>query len=121
MNAIDPSVYQPGGVGGIFTPNVLSASDPNDASFLDPNKRQINWDNMYRANQETFGGRSVYVLYQDRTDDTQWTANSILNSQLSDNIVLNAGATFRHLKSHNFKHLVDLLGGNYYKDINTFR
>lgn len=120
VNAIDPSVYQPGGVGGIFTPNVLSASDPNDASFLDPNKRQINWDNMYRANQETFGGRSVYVLYQDRTDDTQWTANSILNSQLSDNIVLNAGATFRHLKSHNFKHLVDLLGGNYYKDINTF-
>lgn len=120
VNAINPFAYQPGGLGGIHTPNLLSASDPQDATFLDPSKRQIDWDGMYRTNQVTAGKRSAYVLYEDRTDDTQWTANSILNSQLSDNIVLNAGATFRHLKSHNFKNLLDLLGGTFYKDQNTF-
>ncbi|MEW5677389.1 TonB-dependent receptor [Flavobacterium enshiense] len=120
VNQNDPSAYLPGGLGGILTPNLLSASDPQDATFLDPNKRQVDWDAMYDANKKTDGGNSVYVLYEDRTDDTQWTANSILNSQLSDNIVLNAGATFRHLKSHNHKNLLDLLGGQFYIDTNTF-
>jgi hypothetical protein len=60
------------------------------------------------------------VLYEDRTDDRQWTANAILNSQLADNIAMNAGGTFTKLKSHNFKNLLDLLGGAYYEDITLF-
>jgi len=82
--------------------------------------RQIDWDFLYQTNQSTEEGNSVYVLYEDRTDDTQWTANSILNSQLSDNIALNAGVNFRKLKSHNFQNLLDLLGGTFYKDIDPF-
>lgn len=120
VNENDPSAYLPGGLGGIHTPDALSASDPSIATFLDPNKRQMNWDGMYDANSKTDGGNSVYVLYEDRTDDTQWTANSILNSQIAENITLNAGGTFRHLKSHNHKYLLDLLGGDFYRDINTF-
>ncbi|MBD3582036.1 TonB-dependent receptor [Flavobacterium selenitireducens] len=81
---------------------------------------QINWDFLYFANQNTEEGNSVYVLYEDRTDDTQWSANSILNSQLSDNIALNAGVNFRKLKSHNFQYLLDFLGGDFYKDIDPF-
>ncbi|UOK43083.1 MULTISPECIES: TonB-dependent receptor [Flavobacterium] len=118
--ANDPSAYAPGGLGGIHTPDLVSASDPNVATFLDPNQRQVNWDGMYNANSKTDAKNSVYVLYEDRTDDTQWTANTILNSQIADNITLNAGGTFRHLKSHNHKYLLDLLGGQYYNDINTF-
>jgi hypothetical protein len=40
---------------------------------------QIDWNAMYIANQNSaFPGRSVYVLYEDRTDDNLFNANSIL-------------------------------------------
>ncbi|MGV7105974.1 carboxypeptidase-like regulatory domain-containing protein [Flavobacterium sp. U410] len=80
---------------------------------------QIDWNAMYIANQNA-GGRSVYALYEDRTDDTQWSANSILNSSLSDNISLNAAVNFKHLKSHNHQNLLDLLGGQYFLDVDPF-
>ena len=73
---------------------------------------------MYRAN--SISGTSKYVLFEDRTDDTQVVANSILSSQLSDNIILNAGGSFTRLKSHNFKNMLDLLGGSAFYDINIF-
>jgi hypothetical protein len=95
--------------------NVLEASR---ARFL--TNRQIDWRAMYAANGRTAAGNSVYALYEDRTDDKTWTANSILNTQLSDNIILNAGATYRKLKSHNFQNMLDLLGGQYFNDIDNF-
>lgn len=82
--------------------------------------RQINWNEMYESNK-THDGHSAYILYEDRTDDKIWTANSVLSSQLADNIVVNAGATFRKLKSHNFASVLDLLGGKYYNDIDNFQ
>jgi hypothetical protein len=84
------------------------------------NNRQLNWLQMYEANK-TSDGHSAYILYEDRTDDKIWTANSILSSQLADNIVLNAAATYRKLNSHNFANVLDLLGGQYYKDYDNFQ
>ena len=84
------------------------------------NNKQINWLQLYAAN-DTSDGHSAYILYEDRTDDKVWTANSILNSQLADNIIMNAGATFRKLSSHNFANLLDLLGGQYYQDYDNFQ
>lgn len=82
--------------------------------------RQINWNQLYEANK-TSDGHSAYILYEDRTDDKVWTVNSIVNSQLADNINMNAGATFRKLKSHNFANLLDLLGGQFYEDFDNFQ
>lgn len=82
--------------------------------------RQINWNALYQANQ-TSDGHSAYILYEDRTDDKLWTANSILSSQLADNIVVNAGANFRKLKSNNFASVTDLLGGQFYRDYDNFQ
>jgi hypothetical protein len=123
----DPSVYEPGGVGGIFTPDLLGATNAN---FF--NQRQINWDAMYLANttpildenNQEIGrekARSKYVLYQDRTDDKTLTFNSILNAQLSDNIVLNGGVSYTKLKSNNYQLLEDLLGGLFFDDIDNFQ
>ena len=82
---------------------------------------QIDWNAMYIANQNSaFAGRSVYVLYEDRTDDNLLNANSIINSSLSDNIVLNAGVNVRKLRSHNHQNLLDLMGGQYFLDIDPF-
>ena len=83
-------------------------------------KKQINWNQMYQANQ-TSDGHSAYILYEDRTDDKVWIANTVFNSQLADNINMNAGATYRNLKSHNFANLLDLLGGQFFEDYDNFQ
>lgn len=95
-------------------------ANANAVSFNDPAKRQIDWQFMKDANFDTPDGRSVYILYEDRTDDKTITANSVFNSQIADNIVMNAGATYRKLKSHNFQNLLDLLGGQYFEDTDSF-
>ncbi|MWB96569.1 TonB-dependent receptor [Flavobacterium sp. GA093] len=92
---------------------------------------QINWEAMYRANQKPITNsegiitgyepvQSRYVLYEDRTDDTSLAANTNLNVRFTENSTFNGGATFRKLKSHNFQYLLDLLGGEYFQDIDAF-
>lgn len=84
-------------------------------------RAQIDWNAMYVANQNSaFTGRSVYALYEDRTEDNLFNANTILISNLSDNIILNAGANVRKLRSQNFQNMLDLLGGQYFLDIDPF-
>ncbi|WP_333876725.1 carboxypeptidase-like regulatory domain-containing protein [Flavobacterium sp.] len=85
------------------------------------NDGQINWNNIYYTNKViNRGERSAYVLYEDRVEDKQWSANSYLNSAIADNITLNAGINFKKLRSKNFQKLIDLLGGTYFNDIDPF-
>nr|WP_315145135.1 carboxypeptidase-like regulatory domain-containing protein [uncultured Flavobacterium sp.] len=100
-----------------YTPD-QAAADQAKANFLA--QPQMDWTSMYRINNENINNGSRYVLYEDRTDDKTMVANTILSSQLADNIVMNAGASFTKTKSSNFKNLIDLLGGTYFNDINTF-
>ncbi|WP_298303379.1 TonB-dependent receptor [Flavobacterium sp.] len=95
--------------------NQLEASQ---AKFL--TNRQINWNEIYDINRTSISGNSYYVLYEDRTDDKQLTANTILSSQLADNILVNASVNFKRLSSNNFQYLTDLLGGNYFNDTDPF-
>jgi hypothetical protein len=96
----------------------FAAAEVVKANFLA--QPQMDWTSMYRINNENLENGSRYVLYEDRTDDKTMVANTILSSQLADNIVMNAGGSFTKLKSANFKNLIDLLGGTHYNDINTF-
>lgn len=126
LGQVPASAFLPGGLGGVPRPDLLGALQ---APFL--TNRQINWDAMYRANTTLVGfengveirtpAQSRYVLYEDRTDDKQLSVNSILNTQIADNIVMNAGANFIRLKSHNFQNLLDLLGGSFFLDIDNFQ
>ncbi|MBF0694504.1 MAG: TonB-dependent receptor [Flavobacterium sp.] len=105
---------------GVFVGNTQPYLDlAANATFL--TNRQIDWEAMYQTNANTANGRSAYILYEDRTDDDTFTANTILSSQLSENIVLNAGATYRNLKSHNFANVLDLLGGQFFEDFDNFQ
>lgn len=113
-----PSYYLNQFDGDTWTPDYTGAA--NALAYFKANP-QINWDAMYVANQNSSTpGRSVYVLYEDRTDDTQWSANTILNTSVSDNVSMNAGASFKRLKSHNFQNLLDLMGGEFFLDIDPF-
>lgn len=118
-NSPDPTYYK--NLPSYFS-NLGDTAGANAAQNYFLNNSQINWNAMYYANQ--FGsvntGKSVYALYEDRTDDKQFTANSILFSDLSDNVKLNAGASFKKLKSHNFQNMLDLLGGQYFSDVDPF-
>src|SRR5690606_22185163 len=129
---VPDSAYQPGGIGGInignSPENTLLAQQALGSFTAKP---QINWNNMYLANtravtdvnnMETGREPSVskYVLYEDRNDDNTLSINSTLQSQLSPYIVFNGGISFKHLKSHNYKKLLDLLGGSHYNDISPF-
>jgi hypothetical protein len=109
------SMYDDNDFIGDTEANINSAANAN---FL--TQRQIDWNEIYTTNQNSANGRSAIVLYEDRTDDKTFTANSVFNSQLSDNIVMNAGATYRRLKSHNFQNLLDLLGGQFFEDFDNF-
>jgi hypothetical protein len=101
------------------TPNYFD--DPTEAAnapFL--TQRQLNWQAMRTVNSLNTDGHSSYILYEDRTDDKTFTANSILYTRLSSVITINAGAAYKTLRSHNYQNLLDLLGGQYFKDIDHF-
>lgn len=83
---------------------------------------QLNWERLIQANQLNAqqGNNATYILYEDRTDDTQWSANTVLNSQINDNITINAAVNYRTQKSENFALVTDLLGGTGFLDIDSF-
>ncbi|MEC8133328.1 MAG: TonB-dependent receptor, partial [Bacteroidota bacterium] len=84
---------------------------------------QVNWNRIYDANltNNINGDYAAYILYEDRSDDRQFTANTILETTLSDNISLNAAVNYKRLKSHNFAEITDMLGSNYgYLNIDSF-
>lgn len=93
-------------------------ADAAEAFFR--NNSQINWADIYSANQATGDGSSAYVLYEDRVSDNQISANVVLHSTLSDNITFNGGVIYKNLRSHNYQYLTDLLGGSYFRDIDQF-
>lgn len=99
----------------VWVPNYALA-DKTRNDFLA--NSQINWNRMYKANEDN--KRSIYALYEDRTEDDLWTANSVVSSQLADNISFNGGATFRSLKSENFQKMIDPLGDYPLLDTDSF-
>lgn len=81
---------------------------------------QINWEDLYKANRSNLGGEAIYALYEDRSDDKQFTVNSILNYSLNENITINASLNYTNLKSENFASIIDLLGAKTYLDVNRY-
>ncbi len=83
---------------------------------------QIDWPAMYLANQTSVaaGGNALYVLYEDRNEDEQFSANSILHWQVNSQLALNSAVSFRYLNSDNYARVLDLLGGNAFLDVDSF-
>lgn len=96
----------------------------NDKSF-----RQINWDAMYQANYlNTIYGRrgnpdnhaSSYILDNRHSDQKNWVFNSLLNHRLNDHMTLQAGVSVNYTRAHYYKTIRDLLGGEYWIDVNKY-
>lgn len=86
------------------------------------NNGQIDWASFYQTNTDDNGNgiNSRYYLYEDRNDDKQISANTILTSDINEHITLNSRLSYRGLDSHNFANMIDLLGGSGYLDIDSF-
>ncbi|HSQ45939.1 MAG TPA: TonB-dependent receptor, partial [Lutibacter sp.] len=79
---------------------------------------QLKWNELYQANVDN--GNSLYYLYEDRVDDTQFSANSLINVKFNDQLNFNGGVSFKNLKSENYANMLDLLGGNGFVDLDQY-
>ncbi|WP_298756063.1 TonB-dependent receptor [uncultured Psychroserpens sp.] len=120
----DPAYYQNLPSYHLRFPNP-TAADFEQAYLAEQDFRndgQLDWNALYSANAtvRAQGGNSIYAIQEDRNDDSQFTINSILDSELSERVRLNASVSYRRLKSENFANLKDLLGGTGYLDVDFF-
>ena len=82
---------------------------------------QVDWERMYEVNINNSSNKSIYMLYEDRVDDNLFQFNSILNTNVSENLDIDLGVNYKNLSSHNFANSIDLLGGSYYVDVDSYR
>lgn len=100
-----------------------------------PEATQLDWDEFYFANSKNLytvnnvggeignditGNRAKYMLEEARTDIMQYGANSTYSNTLSENIKLIAAANLRWYKGHHYQTVFDLLGADYWLDIDQF-
>lgn len=101
----------------------------------DPNTSQINWAQLYFANGKNLytvqnaegiqgntvtGMRSKYIVEDRRADPTRLAVNSVWSRDMGNQLKLTAGASYNSQKTHYFKVIEDLLGGDYWLDLDQF-
>jgi hypothetical protein len=100
----------------------------------DRNVRQVNWDQLYFANSKNLytvfnangtgatveGKRSKYILEEVRADQKVMGFTSTYQKNLKENLNLSASISGTKSKTHNFKVMNDLLGGDFWVDVDQF-
>lgn len=93
------------------------------------NIRHFNWDNMYQTNydnragdQEVYGtGRlSDFMIEERHTDQLDWNLMGQFSHLFKDNSRIVGGADLRVNKTHYYDQVKDLLGGDFWIDIDKF-
>lgn len=101
----------------------------------DENARQVNWQRLYDANRNSFetiqnvngiagnnvsGRRARYILEERVTNTKRFNFNTVLNSRISNHFDLTVGASFQSQDNNYYKKVNDLLGAEFYVDLNQF-
>ncbi len=88
----------------------------------DAPQSQIMWEELYDANNlaNIHNQPAYYLLYNDVNNDKVLAANTIFFKELTDKITLNASALYKKVTSDNYAEITDLLGANYYLDVNKY-
>jgi hypothetical protein len=120
-----PSYQEPGS--DLF--NQVTANWQNDV-----NTRQVNWDALYAANRKNLytvenangsgeqvtGMRSKYMVEEMRNDHIQYGYNTVFEKRFSDRTILTSGYTATFYTGKNFRVVNDLLGGDFWLDVDQF-
>jgi TonB dependent receptor/Carboxypeptidase regulatory-like domain len=115
-------------------PDSTSSAAWADILRSDARKRQINWDALYEANrnnpenvnnadgtgQTVTGKRSVYIVEDQRQDNTEAGVNITAQKTLTQRLTLQGGMLYHYYLGHNFRVVDDLLGGDYFLDYDRF-
>ena len=99
-----------------------------EATLLaNPDLLQLQWDEFYDGNRahgyqwgNEQGNFSQIVLSNQRSDANNFNGSTTYENFVSDNFTLNAGITWQIEKTHYFKTAHDLLGGDYFLNIDPF-
>ena len=109
---------------GISYGNADLENQLRDVIKANPEKHmQVEWDRFYDANRfnKTNGdGRASYILGADVQDQRKISANVNMQHQLNEYVTLQAGLIYQNQKTHNYRRVEDLLGADYWLNINQF-
>jgi hypothetical protein len=90
----------------------------------DPSVNQINWEAMYQQNRDETDAdgkyQAKYIIEDRRNDRNIFSFNTVFNTLVKENISLQAGAEVRNVKTKYFKEIQDLLGADYWLDIDKY-
>ena len=92
-----------------------------------PSIRQINWNNLYQSNwtaRDTVSGlkghRAHYFIGQTVTATKRFNFNTTFNTVISKKFILTGGLSYQSEVNEHYKKAVDLLGADYYIDVNSY-
>ena len=86
------------------------------------NYNQLDWNFMYSSNMiKDSNNKSIYMIYEDRVDDNIIQFNSVLDYEINENLELKVGLNAKRLISKSFAYTLDMLGGDYYVDVDSYR
>ncbi len=95
----------------------------------DESMRQIDWDAIYRTNllnrtnydrNPEHVGQSSYILENRHSNFSSWMFNSYVDHRINDFMTLQGGVSFNYTDGHYFKTVRNLLGGEFWRDIDNF-
>ena len=125
-----PSYYGPSSNNA--NPSQFAALTQN---WTNPTNQQINWDNLYNSNYNNMhtvqnvdgvagksytGKMSEYIVEEKRQDVSSTGFNTIYNTRTKNNIFLTGGVNLGITHTRYYKVVNDLLGGDYWLDLNNF-
>ena len=85
-----------------------------------PELTHVNWDRLYDVNRIQEGGRSKYVQEERHTDQKDLNLAVNFKARPNEVITLTGGLNARINRTEYFKTVADLLGGQYFLNIDNF-
>ncbi|MEG0788594.1 MAG: carboxypeptidase-like regulatory domain-containing protein [Alistipes sp.] len=91
------------------------------------NIRHFNWDKMYNTNYNGYensvygpGHRANYMVEERHTDQLDWNVYTQFSHLFRNGSKINGGLNFRRNRTEYYSEVKDLLGGNYWVDVDKF-
>ncbi len=91
--------------------------------------RQIDWNRLYQTNllnrqqydrDPELVGQSSYILENRHSNLTSWMLSSYLDHRINDHMTLQGGLNVNYSDGHYYKTVRDLLGGEFWRDVDNF-
>ena len=89
-------------------------------SSMYSNLTHVDWDRLYNVNRAQADGRAKYVQEERRVDQRDLNLAWTFKARPSDGVTLNGGLTARINRTEYYKVVGDLLGGEYFVDVDNF-